>query len=337
MDELTYRQPRPEELADCALVWHAAVDDYMSRLGRPLPPPVLDPLVTLMEHLLRTDPTRFLIAVRRVPRPRRRDEVVGFGIALQRDQVWFLSQLYVLPAFQGTGVGRSILTRILPSLDSTGHAGSPGRATAPGPPGVLATATDTAQPISNGLYSGYGIVPRMPVFNLVGRPIDARTLPPLRPGVEAVPFRAFAEETSRPRADRGDRSVLGLALDAIDLEILGYARAVDHRHFRQTDRLGYVYRDAGGAVVGYGYTSAVGRLGPVAILDETLWPGVLTHLLTIVEPRGATSVWVPGANDRAIVALLRAGLRFEGFPALLCWTRPFASFERYVPTGLALL
>ena len=35
---------------------------------------------------------------------------------------------------------------------------------------VLATCTDSAQPISNGLYATVGIVPRMPLFNLVGRP-----------------------------------------------------------------------------------------------------------------------------------------------------------------------
>jgi hypothetical protein len=38
-----------------------------------------------------------------------------------------------------------------------------------------------------------------------------------------------------------------------------------------------------------------------------------------------------------MVALLRAGLRIEGFPALVCWTRPFADFERYLPASLALL
>ena len=73
------------------------------------------------------------------------------------------------------------------------------------------------------------------------------------------------------------------------------------------------------------------------MLDETLIAPVIGHLLSAIEPRGATSVWVPGANDRAMVALLRAGLRIEGFPAMFCWTRPFASFERYLPAGLALL
>jgi hypothetical protein len=38
-----------------------------------------------------------------------------------------------------------------------------------------------------------------------------------------------------------------------------------------------------------------------------------------------------------MIAFLRAGLRIEGFPALLCWSRPFGGFERYLPASLALL
>ena len=78
-----------------------------------------------------------------------------------------------------------------------------------------------------------------------------------------------------------------------------------------------------------------GRL--LGILDETLTSPVLAHLLTAIEPRGATSAWVPGANDRAMVAMLRAGLQIESFPGLLCWTRPFAAFDLYMPAGLSLL
>jgi hypothetical protein len=61
-DVLTYRPPRPEELADCALVWHASVNDYMTRLGHPLPPPVLEPAMRLGEHLRTTDPDHFRVA-----------------------------------------------------------------------------------------------------------------------------------------------------------------------------------------------------------------------------------------------------------------------------------
>lgn len=332
---VTYRPPRRSELADCALVWHTAVDDYMARLNRSLPSPYLSPLLALLNHLLDTDPERFLVAVRPAESGpgSGREMIAGFAIAAQREHVWYLSQLYVLPDEQGRGIGRALMTQILPSAppepaaapdtEGTRAAGSTldGAAWIDRRPGVLAMCTDAAQSVSNGLYSRFGIVPRSPVLNLVGVP-DPSALARLPAGIEAVPF------------NDGDP---GAAIESIDRAVLGYAHAADHAYLRASGRTGFLYRSDDGAPVGYGYSSEAGRFGPVALLDETLTASVLGHLMSAIRPRGVTSVWVPGANDRAMVALLRAGLRIEGFPALLCWTRPFAQFERYLPASLALL
>jgi GNAT superfamily N-acetyltransferase len=332
---ITYRPPRPTELADCAIVWYSAVDDYMARLNKPLPSPYLDPLLVLLEHLRATDPERFLVAVRPAEpgSGRSRDRIVGFGIAAQREHVWFLSQLYVLPDEQRHGIGRAILTQILPTVsavtasDPIGEREQTPRPATDSPQaldrrrGVLAMCADSAQPASNGLYARFGIVPRLPVFNLVGAP-NPSALSRLPAGIHAEAF---------------DGTFPSAAIDSIDRAVLGYAHAADHAHLRATGRTGFVYRSDDGEPVGYGYSSEVGRFGPVALLDETLTAPVLGHLMAAIRPRGATSAWVPGANDRAMVALLRAGLRIEGFPALLCWTRPFAQFERYLPASPALL
>jgi len=327
---VTYRPPRRSELADCALIWYSAVDEYMARLNRPLSSPYLEPLLKLLNHLLVTDPERFLVAVQTATAgPKEgRQEVVGFGIAAQREHLWFLSQLYVLPDQQGKGIGRALLTQILPSVPAAAHADESAPTPAPGAEpaprhGVLAMCTDSAQPVSNALYAGYGIVPRMPVFNLVGTP-NPSTLARLPAGIEAVPF------------DGGEPAATA-AIDAVDREILGYAHPADHAFLRAGGRTGFVYRTSAGDAVGYGYSSEAGRFGPVAVLDETLTAPILGHLMHNIRPRGATTVWVPGANDRAMVALLRAGLRIEGFPAMMCWTRPFGRFERYLPASLALL
>jgi GNAT superfamily N-acetyltransferase len=327
---VTYRPPRPSELAECALVWYSAVDEYMGRLNRPLPSPYLDPLVAHERHLLATDPERFLVAVRpptagttagTTAVAEGREQIVGFGIAAQREHVWFLSQLYVLPHEQGRGIGRALLTQIMPSLPPESAAGADDQRH-----GILAMCTDSAQPASNGLYARFGIVPRIPVFNLVGTPNTA-ALSRLPAGVAAVPF---GPSGSAGSTDQN-------AIDVIDRQVLGYAHQADHAFLRASGRTGFVYRTDDDAPVGYGYSSEAGRFGPVALLDDTLTAPVLGHLMTAIRPRGATSVWVPGANDRAMVALLRAGLRIEGFPALLCWSRPFARFDSYVPASLALL
>jgi GNAT superfamily N-acetyltransferase len=319
------------------MIWHASVNDYMTRLGHPLPPPVLEPAIRLAEHLLATDPERFRVAVMGA---HGRDRLVGFAIGLQREHVWFLSQLYVLPAEQRQGIGRALLSLVLPSDARAGDAdrnrAAAGAGAPAAPPGVLATCTDAAQPISNALYGKLGIVARLPVFNLVGRPSSPRALPQLPEGVEAVPLEPAGNHAHRNPAAPG-KTDLARIVDNLDRAVLGYAHRADHDFLRVQGRTGFLYRTAAGEPLGYGYSSRAGRFGPMALLDETLTAPVIGHLMRTIEPRGAASVWVPGANDRAIVALLRAGFRLEGFPAMLCWTRPFAAFERYLPPGLALL
>ena len=61
------------------------------------------------------------------------------------------------------------------------------------------------------------------------------------------------------------------------------------------------------------------------------------NVLDAILPRGASSLRVSGASTALFSGLLRAGFRIDEFPALLCWTRPFADFARYVPNSLALI
>jgi GNAT superfamily N-acetyltransferase len=295
-----FRAARADDLYACFEIWRDGINEYMARLNLPQIPAEPGSIVRLHEHLRATDPDRFVVATRQGEDDR--EQVIGFTSAVRRDDVWFLSMLFVRPGEQGAGLGRALLARILPADEAT-----------------LATATDTAQPIANALYAGLGIVPRMPLFSLVGRPDGDAAFGPLPKGVVADEFGAL------PRA-----------IEAIDREVLGFAHPQDHRFVGLEGRRGFVYR-RDGRVLGYGYASEVGRVGPVAVRDESLLPAVLGHLLTAIVPRGASAVWVPGDAGGAIVPLLRAGFRIEGFPVLLCWTRPFADFSRYLPISPGLL
>jgi len=312
---LVLRAARADEMAACADVWRAGLDDYGLRVGRPPMISAPGPLLALLDHLRRTDPERFLVAIR--PTADGGERVVAFVSASRRDHVWFLGMLFVHPDEQARGLGRALLEAVLPVA---------------GDAATLATCTDAAQPVSNALYSRYGIVPRVPVLELVGRP--DRAAPPSLPGdVRAVPFELLeADPTDGPGPRR-----LAAALETLDRATLGYSHPQDHAFLREAGRLGHLYEAGDGRVVGYGYASPVGRIGPLAVEDEALIPGVLGHLLRAVEPRGAFSAWVPGAAGAAVTTLLDAGLRIEDFPALLCWDRPFADFSRYVPITLAVL
>jgi GNAT superfamily N-acetyltransferase len=312
--EATLRAARPEDLPACAEVWRAGLDDYGARVGRfPMAAPP-GSLLPLFEHLRGTDPGGFLVAAR--PDPAGGERVVAFVSAIWRADVWFLAMLFVDPAEQSRGLGRRLLEAVLPP------AGDPVR---------RATCTDAAQPVSNGLYARYGIVPRVPLLELVGRPDPAR-LAALPDDVRALPFELLA---AGPADAPGPRH-LRAALEALDRGTLGYVHPEDHAFVAASGRHGYLYATGDGRPVGYGYVAPSGRVGPAAAEDETLLPGILGHLLAAVEPVGAFSAWVPGTAGPAVTALLRAGLRLEDFPALLCWDRPFADLSRYVPIALAL-
>jgi GNAT superfamily N-acetyltransferase len=304
---------------DCARIWQMALNDYMGRLNLPLVPDDLASITRFHGHLLATDPERFWVAVSGEGTPdAATGRAVAFVSAVERGNLWFLSMLFVLPEAQGMGLGRDLLARVLPL--------------APDPLRVLATVTDSAQPISNALYSTYGMVPRMPLLNLVGRPAHGAALEPLPDGVRPVPF----EEIAAGSDGTGHRRLVE-AVDAIDGNAAGFSHPQDHRFLRIEGRRGFLYLGATGEPLGYGYTSEAGRVGPVAVHDTALLAPVLGHLLTAVEPRGAFALWVPGHADEAVRLLLAAGLRLEGFPVLACWTRQFADFTRYIPISPGLL
>jgi GNAT superfamily N-acetyltransferase len=318
---------RPATVADlptCARVWRESINDYGGRLNLPEVPDDLGPILRLYAHLRSTDPDGFVVAER--PGGGGEPTIDAFAIALVRDRLWFLSMLFVLPGAQGRGLGRALLGAVLPG-DGPGSS----------PDGWRATATDSAQPISNGLYASLGMVPRIPLFRLVGLPDTPGAFRGLPEGVDAVGFGEIeaVDGTGFGSAGLGS-AALAAEVAALDREIVGFERAADHAFLVGEGRHGFLYHDASGAAVGYGYTSESGRVGPIAVRDPALLDAVVGHLVTVIRPRGAFGVWVPGSAGDTVVALLRAGFRFDGFPVLLCWDRPFADFSRYVPISPGL-
>ena len=317
--ELTYRPARPDELGASAEIWRTSINDYIRPLGQHEIPPESNQVLRLFAHLRSTDPDRFVVATQPDGGGER---VVAFASAVARERLWYLSMLFVLPELQGVGVGRELLARVLPADGDS----------------VRSTATDSAQPVSSALYATYGIVPRMPLLNLVGLPERPDAFGSLPSGITPVAFERVADgsETGGMPAAGSHDGLLRL-LDGLDREIVGVAHPQDHRYLRTEGRHGWLYCGPDGTPLGYGYAGESGRLGPVATRDPDLLAPILGHLTSAVIPRGASATWIGGAADRALVALLRAGFRLEGFPVLLCWDRPYADFARYLPSSPGLL
>ncbi len=316
---------RPITRADipaCADVVYGALDELSDRLHQPRGPRNPASLGRLLEHLLRTDPEGAWLG-ERDDSEAGRGSVVAMGLAIRRECFWFLSFLFVAPDAQGRGVGRELLRRCLPG-PAEGPQGTSSGTDAP----VVATCVDALQPVSTGLYASHGIVPRVPLFTVTGRPAGPG-LPALPGGVESVAFGAVAP-------DEAGHTWLAEALGSVDRAVLGFARAQDHA-FRQQDGHGRLYRAVGSrAVLGYGYVQRAGSIGPVAVVDPALMAGVVADLMAHQAPPGPWQLLVPGVNEQALVALLRAGFRFDGSPAIFCSTQPGPRLEGYLLAGFGL-
>jgi GNAT superfamily N-acetyltransferase len=308
---LRLRPAAPEDIGACEGIWRASIDAYTSRLNQPPVPEDNPGLRRLFAHTMATDPERFRVAVRDGDAG---EEVVAFGSAVQRGRLWYLSMLFVLPELQGAGLGRALLGAIGPDPAV--------------PPEALirATATDSAQPISNALYASLGIVPRTPLWRFVGEWGETRPLPPLPSGIVPFPLEAGRIAT-RDAAEA----------DALDRATLGVDHAPDRGFLIEDGRRAWGYRDGSGRLVAHGWASEAGRIGPVAAADPELLPAVVGHLVTAVPPRGAVAAWVPGSATGATVALLGAGWRMEPFPILLCWDRAPGDLAGYLPLSPGLL
>lgn len=303
------RTATESDLDACCAIWKAGIDDYQGRLNLPAVPDDLSGLRRLLVHLLATDPHRFVVATEA-------QEVVGFASATVRGDLWFLSMLFVRPDRQASGLGQVL-------LDATrgGDLASIRR---------FGTCTDSAQPISNAIYARLGLVPRVPIWRLTGEVHDRGAFPGLPPAATIEPFESIAE-----RPD-GHRALAGVVND-LDRQVIGLEHPADHALLRGDERRGFLLRAVDGRPLGYGYASAIGRVGPIAAIDPSLVAPLLAWLLASVPANGSRAVWLPTTAGEAFTAALRAGLRLDGFPGLICWSSSDHPFERYVPISLALV
>ena len=301
-------------------------------------PDDLAPLRRLLAHLLATDPDRFWVA----SAPSAGDGGDGGSSGSRRrtvrDGLWFLAMLFVRPGLQarrhrpgahGPRAGRAATwTRAGrrsrgpdDPLDSRhphlGHVHRRGRSRSR--TACTRGAGWCRASRSGGCSARCGAGPRVP---------------PLPAALEAVPFEAVARDgpdghaaprgrswttstarSSAPRTRRTTRSCAGTAGS------------------------GSWSANAGAAAShGYVYGSGGGRLGPVAALDPALHPAL--HRDGGPRDAGARRGRAVGARAPRTVAtraLLDAGLRIDGFPGLVCWSRADHPFERYLPISLALV
>jgi GNAT superfamily N-acetyltransferase len=286
---LTIRQLTAADLEACAEVLEIADDDLTVRRGLTPGPRNREALLKLFAHIERNFPDRGWVA-------ERDGRIQAFGSAVRYDDLTFLSFLFVLPDAQAAGLGRELLERAMHDSDYRG------------------VCIASYQPISTALYAKYGMVPRVPIYMLLGKPYG--DLPELPTNVELRPV--GADEVAE-----------------LDRELCGFARTNDHEFWGGLGRKRFgLYEDE--SLDGYGYMQESGRLGPFIVRRREYLLPFVGALVAMSPDTEAWMVNVPGPASEVYVGLLHAGMRLEGPPAIYCATDLRIDHSRYLPGGYAL-
>ena len=227
------------------------------------------------------------------------ERIVGVRLGgPSRERLWFLSMLFVLPEARAPGSAARCSPRVLP---------------ADGDAMARATATDSAQPISNALYASLRDRARG------CRCSTCRPAAATRGVCRPLPVRLAPSRSTTIAAGRPDGPAIGAladAVDALDRERRSASPTrMDHALPAQRGPPRLAVPRPGRRAVGYGYAGEAGRLGPVAVRDAA--PARPDPRATSSGRRAARRVRDLGRRrrrpgDRA--PLLGAGFRIEPLP-----------------------
>jgi GNAT superfamily N-acetyltransferase len=218
-------------------------------------------------------------------------EIIGYARSIEHGGLLELTEFFVLPDRQTSGVGRELLRRAFPA------AGARYRT-------IVATLDERAlfRYLSTGVYGRFPIK----YFYRQAEKVDVKT--DLQ--IELMQHDLHLEQISQ-----------------IDLQILAHQREAIHK-WVITTRSGFVYK-RNGELVGYGYFGD--NSGPFALLDENDFPAVLAHAESIAAERGEEfGVETPLINEKAIGYFLERKYKIEPFTTLFMSNVPFGRFENYL-------
>ena len=253
-------------------------------------------------HLLRTDPGGAWIA-------ELNGVAVGFSMALQRGDIWYLSQLFVQPDQHGHGIGRELLRRA--QAYGRDHEAR-----------VFAVVATTS-PVAHGLYMRAGMFALGLGYRMSGQLVPLLELPG---GDDAISAAEGFDD----------------AIAALDREVFGAERRQDHAYYRDTaSRSGAessfaLIRD--GALRGYCYAVADGGfIAPMSAYEPADQLPLLRAAASWLTEHGVSTgnLFVLSHNRMLMKVLLDAGWRSQRWSFVLT-SAPFGKFDRYHPAGASL-
>lgn len=258
-----------------------------------------------LDHVLSTDAPSFWVA-------EIQNKIVGFACAIVRAPIWFLCDFWVLPKFRGRGIGRKLLTRALRSEKRY----------------TLISTYSSLYPAAMRSYILLGMMPRFPVYTLVGRSNEIRINWSTKAGLRLIEFGSSRDDKS----SQGWMRTLG----AMDRTVRGSARQEDHVFFLSRNNMRCWMVERRSEPLGYFYFSRKGQIGPLAVGDPRYKLEILQEAVRMASTCFAKiTVRVPGPNSESIRALLKSGFRIDSH-AIFMSSKEYGKMGQYIISGPAM-
>lgn len=257
----------------------------------------LSELPPVQKHTYETDPKTTFCAWRG-------KKIVGFTQALNRRNQWYLAYLFIDPSVQDKGVGRKLLEKVWRDGINVSHA--------------LCTFSYNMQAV--GIYSQFGMAPLMTLAWMGGTP-GKFTIP--KPTNLAVSGKLSAEDIRW--------------INTLEAKIRGYGHPEEWSFWTTNEHFApYIFRDKGKRV-GYGLIYKKMGIGPIGAIDNQYTVKIAAELIRRTDPpkKEDISIWTPTHNLALYQFLIKSGFRL-GELAVFMADAPYADFQRYLPTHLAI-
>ena len=273
--DIIYRPARAADIPDVARVYREALSGLNRRHGYEYHSVKIRPVNPFYAFTLEHEPDQFQVA-------ESEGVVVGAAISWTRPPLWFLSHLFIEPRFQGIGIGRFLLKRVLVSAKRSDIR-------------VRGVITALFNTVSTGLYGDFNMKSRETMWLMTGK---ART-------IRAKIGRR--DDTGRYERLSGTDDVVR-TLSGIDEKVLGYFRELHHQYFfglPEVECYGVFKEDK---VTGYVYLWPDGHIGPAgAEHTADLYKILPFAFLRAAEQSGTVSVIAPVSGIGVMKLLLAAG------------------------------
>jgi len=289
---ITYRRGTIEDSYSVFQIFVRTLMDYSERMNVMAitggnDPQVLEPLWKMRKPMfdyLVKDAAQFWVA-------ESEGEIIAYARSIEHNSMQELTEFFVSPHQQSSGVGRELLARAFSKSEARYRT-------------IIATLDERALY----RYMKLGVYGRFPLKY----------------------FYRKAEQVKLETDLKIERMQLELHLDdinRIDREILNHTRQSQHQWIAST-RAGFVYqRDD--KIVGYGYVGS--SSGPFAVLDENDFPAVLAHAESLMAKRGEEfGAESPLINQKAIQYFIEHKYQIDSFSTIFMSNEPFGKFQNYL-------